>query len=168
MNAPTPATNRPEPVIVVGFDGTPAAIAALDVALAEAVLRHSAVEVVTAWSWSSPYDTAGAAESMEAARDHAQEMQDQAVDRALARMHRTPPVSRTLVHGYPTDVLLAASARAAYLVVGNGRKGALSRAILGSVSEHCVRHATVPVLVVPGPVPQGHQHEELVRAGADG
>lgn len=35
------------------------------------------------------------------------------------------------------------------LVVGSGRKGILARAFLGSSSAYCVRHATVPVVVVP-------------------
>ena len=43
--------------------------------------------------------------------------------------------------------------RASYLVVGHSHKGALRRALLGSVSDYCVRHSKVPVMVVPMPEP---------------
>ena len=50
--------------------------------------------------------------------------------------------------------------------VGSGRKSVLVRALLGSVSEYCVRHARVPVVVVPDPsrLEEDNLHEEVVEA----
>lgn len=41
------------------------------------------------------------------------------------------------------------AADAAMLVVGSHGHGALGRALLGSVSTECARHATCPVVVIP-------------------
>lgn len=137
------------PLIVVGVDGTPAGRRALEFALREGSVRGSAVEVVTAWSWSGPHETlAGPATPCEA-RERAQRMQDEEVAAALAAVPVPPVVSRQVVEGDPSLVLLRAGRRADYLVVGSAHKRLLKRAILGSVSEYCVRHATCPVVVVP-------------------
>jgi nucleotide-binding universal stress UspA family protein len=57
---------------------------------------------------------------------------------------------------------------AALLVVGSGRKSLVARALLGSVSEYCVRHSRVPVVVVPDParLEADTTSEEIVDVGA--
>ncbi len=63
--------------------------------------------------------------------------------------------------------LVKAAHDAALLVVGSGRKSLVARALLGSVSEYCVRHSRVPVVVVPDPARLGEDavvHEEIVPA----
>lgn len=59
-------------------------------------------------------------------------------------------VRSSLLDGDPKAALVAAAARegADCLVVGSHGMSGLERALLGSVSDHCVRHAPCPVLVV--------------------
>jgi nucleotide-binding universal stress UspA family protein len=57
-------------------------------------------------------------------------------------------VTTRVVHGHPAQVLLDAANRADLLVVGSRGHGAFAGALLGSVSQHCVRHARCPVLIV--------------------
>src|SRR2546422_1030776 len=53
--------------------------------------------------------------------------------------------------GDPGDAILeAARAESADMIVlGSHGRGPIGRLLLGSVSQHVVRHATVPVVVVP-------------------
>ena len=58
--------------------------------------------------------------------------------------------------GNAPRALLDASARAELLVVGSRGHGGFVEALLGSVGQHCVHHATCPVVVIrdsvtPGP-----------------
>ena len=79
-------------------------------------------------------------------------------ERELAKQGLTEGVSRVIVReGEPADAILNAVAELAPVMVimgSHGRSG-LSRALLGSVAENVVRHATVPVLVVPDSVERG-------------
>jgi nucleotide-binding universal stress UspA family protein len=56
-----------------------------------------------------------------------------------------------LVEGPPAKTLLEEAARLEVdmIIVGSHGRGALFRALLGSVSSGVIRHATCPVLVVP-------------------
>jgi nucleotide-binding universal stress UspA family protein len=58
------------------------------------------------------------------------------------------PVTTSVVQGYPARELLRAAEGADLLVVGSRGHGELSGMLLGSVSLHCVTHATCPVVVV--------------------
>lgn len=135
--------------IVVGVDDSHAAAAALRFAVREAFRRGSRLDVVTAWSYHPMGDLPIVDDPREWARAAAQEIQDDAVAAAIAEVDTAPVLSRQVVEGDAGDVLGHAARDADYLVVGTGRKGAVRRMILGSVSEHLVRHAPCPVLVVP-------------------
>lgn len=143
--------NDREPVIVVGVDGTPESVAALAFALDEGVRRDCSVEVVTTWTWGEPYEAM--ATGIEAARQAAEDVQEVALHTAIQKFRVLPVVSRLVVEGEPGPVLVHMANRASYLVVGHSHKGALRRALLGSVSDYCVRHSKVPVMVVPLPEP---------------
>lgn len=60
------------------------------------------------------------------------------------------PVSFLVWDGDPGDMIVAAAEaeHADMVVVGSHGRGAVGRLFLGSVSEHVVRHAPCPVLVV--------------------
>jgi nucleotide-binding universal stress UspA family protein len=62
---------------------------------------------------------------------------------------RAPVTIRAkVVEGNAAQVLLKESAGAGLLVVGSRGRGGLVEALLGSVGQHCVRHATCPVVVL--------------------
>ncbi len=137
--------------IVVGLNDTAASRAALSFAWREADRRGSALDVVTAWTRRTVTDLPGSSKSREWTRAYAQEVQDTAVAAVLRGFEGASMMSRQVVEGEAAQVLLRMARTADYLVVGSGHKGTMRRMLLGSVSEHCVRHAQCPVLVVPPP-----------------
>jgi nucleotide-binding universal stress UspA family protein len=144
-------------VIVVGVDATPAAQAALTFAMREARLRGSALDVVTTWVWDvdSGNPSLGIP-SLSAPTDVAARVraaQDIAISAALTATAAPPVITRHVIEGLAGEELVRIARTADYLVVGSTHKNVLKRALLGSVSEYCVRHATCPVVVVPGTSP---------------
>jgi nucleotide-binding universal stress UspA family protein len=69
---------------------------------------------------------------------------------ATASMHGISAVGR-VIEGPVVDGLLDAvnASGATLIVIGSHGRGGIARAILGSVTEDLLHHATVPVLVVP-------------------
>jgi nucleotide-binding universal stress UspA family protein len=136
------------PTVVVGVDGSSAGKDALRVGLREASLRSCAVEVVTCWQPAVGYE-AGLGEPPDDVLRLAQQAQEDAVTQALAETDARPVVSRRVIQGPAGPTLVRLSRGAEFLVVGTHHKGIMERSVLGSVSEHCVRHAHCPVIVVP-------------------
>lgn len=148
--------STPAPIgsfIVVGVDGSPQSAAALSFALAEAERCGDTVHVVTSWTYGSypvglplipvpPLPPDGA--ELERTTERVQEA-------ALAAAGNTAvPIVRHVLHGEAGTVLVDASLEARLLVVGTRGLGGLRAAVLGSVSRYCARHASCPVVVVPG------------------
>jgi nucleotide-binding universal stress UspA family protein len=138
-------------VIVVGVDGSPGSESALDFALAEGVNRGLAVEVVTAWMLDPAFRPLGHQTDVEGGRAVHQKRQDRLVAQALGRLEVRPKVSQLVVHDYAGRVLVARAEGGAMVVVGAGTQSSHSRKTLGSVAEYCIRHSSVPVVVVPEP-----------------
>ena len=59
-------------------------------------------------------------------------------------------VRSLVIHGNPAQVLLDAAVGADLLVVGSRGHGEFAEALLGSVSQNCVHHASGPVLIMRG------------------
>jgi len=137
-------------MIVVGVDGSAGADAALDHALRAGLERGCPVEVVTGWLWVGSSD-AQSPSDLSDGRAAVQRLQDGVLERAAARLGAMPEVVHTVVHDYAGRVLVARAEHASALVVGAGSLGSTSTKMLGSVSEYCVRHSPVPVIVVPEP-----------------
>jgi nucleotide-binding universal stress UspA family protein len=79
-------------------------------------------------------------------------------ERAAALREGGIEVRAALVEGVTVDTIVEEAERhdARWIVVGSHGKGALKRALLGSVSEGVARHAPCPVVVVPhGLTPRG-------------
>ncbi|WP_328828901.1 universal stress protein [Streptomyces sp. NBC_00252] len=70
-----------------------------------------------------------------------------AVEETLGK-HPGVPVDPQVVQGRSAAVLTEAAGPADLLVVGRPGYGAFAGMLLGSVSQHCVQHATCLVLVV--------------------
>jgi nucleotide-binding universal stress UspA family protein len=73
------------------------------------------------------------------------------VARCLEKRSEVPELERVVVHDYAGRVLVARAEPASMLVVGGGSPSSASPQVLGSVAEYCIRHASVPVVIVPAP-----------------
>ncbi|WP_327002079.1 universal stress protein [Dactylosporangium sp. NBC_01737] len=138
-------------LIVVGVDGSEGGRHALRWAVAEGRRTGAAVEAVTAWSWDGIEAAMLAATSPRIEREQAERVSQHELDLVLAGAGSSSPVAREVVEGHPVKVLLDAARRASLLVLGSHGHGRLRHAVLGSISEECVRHATCPVVVIPLP-----------------
>jgi nucleotide-binding universal stress UspA family protein len=134
--------------IVVGVDGSDESKAALRWAVRQAELTGASLEAVT--TWHIPSAAYGAPITLPTGYDFAPGAQ-KTVDDAIAEVlgdHPTIKVSTVVEEGYPALLLLKAAVGADALVLGSRGHGAFAGMLLGSVSEHCVAHASCPVVVV--------------------
>lgn len=141
------------PGIVVGVDGSPNSVHALDWAMKEAVARHMpltvlAVHQVMRGHWSeTPVPVHGDIAELEKTRKEAEALAHRVAD----RLGDARPVSITVhaVNGLPASELVDASKDADLVVVGSRGSGGFARLLIGSVSNQVVHHAFCPVVVVP-------------------
>ena len=135
--------------IVVGVDGSPASLGALEWAVGQGALTGAVVEAVTAWHFPATYG--GYPIVAETDWDsNAKTIQDIAVKEALG--DEATSLARRVAQGHPVTVLLDAAVGADLLVVGSRGHGGFTGMLLGSVSEHVVAHAPCAVVVVRSPV----------------
>ena len=142
--------------IVVGVDPSATGAAALQWALGEAVSRQVPLVAVRAWSPSVYAMEYAAYVSYEVEPQEivaAQQLADEQLKLAREQVPGADAVSctATAVRGMPAQVLVDQSVGSLMVVVGSRGHGALSRAVLGSVSSSVLHHATVQVVVVPEP-----------------
>jgi len=138
--------DHPSGAVVVGYDGSDAAGAAVDWAAAQADRTGVRLELLSAWeyptSWGNivpfPSDFDPAAD--------ARTMLDTIIGR-LTTEHPGLAIGSHVVEGRADEVLVEASRHASLLVVASRGHGSFSGLLLGSVSQHCVTHAQCPVLV---------------------
>ena len=145
-----PVPHAPTGRIVVGVDGMPSSLAALDWAAYEAALCSGTVEAVTTWELPN---FSGAPVVIPSGYDpgaDAQKMLNDAVATARSA-HPDVVFLTTVVQGHPAASLVALSHEADMLAVGSRGHGEFADMVLGSVSEHCVVHAHCPVLVIRHP-----------------
>ena len=167
----TGASDVRQGVVVVGTDGSKGSVHALRFAFEGGLRRGVGAEVITAWTVTSPYTDDYSAPVLDEGHERARAVQDKAVARALRGMDQTPPISRSVVHGYGGSVLVEAARDAAVLVVGHTQRSRLARAITGSVSAECLGNSSVPVILVPAPGPgdpASLQHQAMVESPASG
>lgn len=126
--------------IVVGLDPSLGGAQALQWAVAEGGRTGAAVTAVYAFDDRGPD-----------ARLAAEDELEMSVRSVVG--HRELPVhlDAKVVPGDPGEAIAANAEGADLLVVGHRRRGAVARALLGSVSRHCARTASCPVVVVPTP-----------------
>jgi nucleotide-binding universal stress UspA family protein len=153
--------------IVVGIDRSVASGAALEWALAEGVRTGRPVNAVRAWvdpvTAGYPLGTVlqGASEQVGAA---ALASVEEALKEAAEAVLSADGVEThaAALRGAAAAVLEQLSHEADLLVVGTRSHGALSRAVLGSVSAAVLHHASCPVVVVPEPRPAGSRPPRVV------
>ncbi|HUY47773.1 MAG TPA: universal stress protein [Streptosporangiaceae bacterium] len=133
--------------IVVGVDGSVPSKAALAWAVRQAALTGAVVEAVIAWEYPDTYGL-GPALGVDMEGIAATVVSDAIT--GVAGPGGPVKICPRVVEGHPARVLIEASAGADLLVVGSRGHGGFAGAVLGSVSQHCIQHATCPVVVVRG------------------
>jgi nucleotide-binding universal stress UspA family protein len=133
--------------VIIGYDGSEAASAALAEGAAQAEMRGVPIEVVTAWTFpavSTPYPISLDPQIFE--RD-AKKICDDGV-RWLHERYPQVEVTSRVIGDDPRNALVDATTEDDLLVVATRGRGGVGRMLLGSVAAHCVRGAPCPVLVV--------------------
>jgi len=138
------------PRIVVGVDGSPGSVRALQQAVDLARARPADVDAVHTWQvtyWATELSMMPAVPVTEI-----QEGAEQALTRVIESVDahgvRINPI---VSEGDPASTLLDAAEGADMLVVGSRGHGGFVGLLLGSVSHKVIHHAACPVLVVPHP-----------------
>jgi nucleotide-binding universal stress UspA family protein len=133
--------------IVVGVDGSPSSVQALDWAARQATITGCAVSAVTTWRFPTSYGfPMPVAPDFDPAADASKVLEGALQESRKA--HPEVSFTASVLEGYPAQVLIDASDGAELLVVGSRGHGELAGMLLGSVSEHCVAHSHCPVVVV--------------------
>jgi nucleotide-binding universal stress UspA family protein len=155
--------------VIVGASGSPASLQALRYAQHLALDLDAALVPVLAWlpPGGDQADRRTPCEELRRlwAHDAHQRLQD-----TLTLAWGTPPaglpVQPLVRRGRPGPVLADAARRPGdLLVVGAGRRGALTRIVGGRVSRYCLAHARCLVLTVPPPpLARETRHGALARA----
>lgn len=138
--------------IVVGVDGSPGSKSALTWAMNQARLTGATVEAITTWQDPAKHGTAYGWTSAAFEGDTYATAMVKALDDTIAEittvMSHPVTVLAQIVEGHPAEALVHAAEGAELLVVGSRGHGTFASIMLGSVSQHCVQHATCPVVVV--------------------
>ncbi|MFM9589249.1 universal stress protein [Streptomyces scabiei] len=136
--------------IVVGVDGSESSLRAVDWAADEAALRRVPLRLVFASLWER-YERARPAEDPGEPSEQvrAEDIVETAARRAGLRRAGVK-ISTEVVPEEPEYTLLRESRNASLLVTGTRGRGALTEALLGSVSLTVAAHAHCPMIVVRG------------------
>ncbi|GAA2574822.1 universal stress protein [Dactylosporangium fulvum] len=146
--------------VVVGVDGSPDSLNAVDWAAADAMRRHRPLRIVHAFLWPTVYPPPAVPVPPKLYEQTMREAAQQILDEAVTRARTVAPaldVSTDMPIQQAAAALVAASRRAATVVVGNRGLGGFTGLLLGSVGVELAAHAACPVVVVrhtdrpPGP-----------------
>jgi len=149
------AVEKNERFIVVGVDGSEPSLKALRWAAQQARLTGATLRVLTTWEVATG---TGWVPTFPVDYDP-QAVARQAIDEAVTETLGADPdvaVERIVKEGHAAPILLAAAKDADLLVVGSHGHGAFAGMLIGSVSEHLVRHAPCAIVVVHCDKPPRH------------
>lgn len=164
--------------VVVGVDGSSHARAALRRAAIEARMRAWELEPVTiqpappvvsaagfrrdpveAYLWAGSLIPEPVPQSDEVADDYqraathwrnrAEGLLEAELDRLDAATLPDKVTPTVIAADHPARALLDVAAFGRLLVLGRRGRGGFTGMLLGSISQHCVRHATAPLMIVP-------------------
>ena len=142
----TPESNVHPARIVVGIDGSPASLDALDWAGRQATLTDSTLEMIMTWDWPTTYGWAMYFPEGYNPSEGMPEILSKATD-DLRTKYPDIEIMFRVVQGHPAQLLVEASKGADLLVVGCRGHGEFVGMLIGSVSEYCAANAHCPVLV---------------------
>lgn len=147
--------------IVVGVDGSDGSLRALVWAVGEAHRNGGTVQAVMAYDWPGTEAAMLAGLGPEGERRRSEDILSQAIESARGQFQQVP-IETAAVLGDAARKLAEAARNADLLVVGSHGHGRLHNAVLGSVSEGCIRHARCPVVVIPTPRWEPSRHADVV------
>ncbi len=133
--------------IVVGVDGSPTSLRALEWAARQAELTGSTLVPVVAWEWPTSYGWSLSLPDDYSPANDAKKVLDSALE-SVRNGHPGVGVEPLVVEGHPAPVLVDASRHADLLVVGSRGHGEFVGMLLGSVSEHCASASHCPVVIL--------------------
>jgi nucleotide-binding universal stress UspA family protein len=135
--------------IVVGVDGSPESLLALDWAYSAARLSGAELTVVHSWLYPYPVSEASPREvRMPMEVDAANELQSSLDSLGSRLTEGAVVVHRELREDSAVDALLKEGDGADLVVVGSRGRGGFRARLLGSVSRTLVQHASCPVAVI--------------------
>jgi len=150
--------------VVVGFDGSPEARAALELAATLADGDGSRIVVVAVADDRLPTVIMPTGVLVE--MGEWEKIVDERRARAERMLSRAAGDARRVLVGDPAEELASAAAGADLLVIGSRRWGALARVAVGSTGETLLRHAPCSMLMVPRPADvEPAPAEEQMTAG---
>ena len=157
--------------VVVGIDGSEAALAALDWAVGEAVERHRRLRVVHVFVWPLfdhvPLGPLPAGPPSSGLRAAAQGILDEA-ERRASMLSPGLTVEGTIRTGTAGPAMLAEAEDAELVVVGSRGLGGFAGLVLGSVSSLLAAHASCPVVVTRALTPhRGRPAGDTVVVGVE-
>lgn len=139
-------TSAETAAIVVGVDGSPPSISALQKAAELSAPLGLPIEAVTVWHFPATFDGSYSAAVWSPEKD-AQEILDAALSTAFPD-GAPEGLTSTVVSGPTASALIEKSKTAAMLVLGSRGRGGFAGLRLGSVSAACSQHAHCPVLIM--------------------
>jgi nucleotide-binding universal stress UspA family protein len=150
------AEHEHEHRIVVGVDGSVPSREALTWAVRQAGLTGAVIDAVIAWDFPTYYGYAAPAIDVDW-EGIATKVVTDAIAEVTAASQGASVIRPKVVQGNAAEALLTASAGADLLVVGSRGHGGFVEALLGSVGQHAVHHATCPVVVIRDSVASRHR-----------
>ncbi|MDA0634196.1 universal stress protein [Nonomuraea sp. MCN248] len=135
-------------LVVVGYDGSEHADAAMEYAIDQA--RHRDAELRVVYGWTMPVFSPYAVTYNSLIEDVMREEEHAARERIVPWQERNLDVRITDAQAceHPVALLIEAAEEADLVVVGSRGLGGLASAVLGSVSHGVLHHVTCPVAVV--------------------
>lgn len=153
--------------VVIGWDGSTAAEAAIAWGVQVAQRRGAPIRVVSAIPW--PYDSLGLApQAAFDAAEVANEVATQGRDKVVALLGDPDRVVAVGVPTTPATALVTESATAGLVVIGNKGRSRIAQVFTGSATVGVVAHAQCDVAVVPAERPQLPGPDRPVVVGVDG
>jgi nucleotide-binding universal stress UspA family protein len=138
--------------ITVGVDGSDNSQRALEWAMKEAAIRHTALNVIAVHEVATNHWTGHALVLPEDRPDEekARHAAEEAVGKIASQLGDSQPASVSVrgVSGVASSLLIDASGDSDLVVVGSRGGGGFARLLMGSVSSQVVHHAACPVVVV--------------------
>jgi nucleotide-binding universal stress UspA family protein len=139
---------QPSTAVVVGIDGSQAAIHAAEWAVDEAIARDVPMRLVCVTPIESTETTSSGALSLDVEYAETVLRQADAAILATGKAVKVVKVETAIVRGDPTTVLLAESRNAELICVGSVGIGVIARRFLGSKATALAEGADCPVAII--------------------